>query len=43
MTSTTAIGLAVSTVIFALRADEMGAPQVWLPLVRRTRDRKSVV
>ena len=38
MTSTTAIGLAVSTVIFALRADDTGAPQVWLPLVRRTRE-----
>jgi 8-oxo-dGTP diphosphatase len=32
------IGLAVSTVIFALRRDERGAPTVWLPLVRRTRE-----
>jgi 8-oxo-dGTP diphosphatase len=32
--------LAVSTVIFALRADDEtgGVPQVWLPLVRRIRD-----
>ena len=32
--------LAVSTVIFALRSDELtaGQPQVWLPLVRRIRD-----
>lgn len=34
----TAIGLAVSTVIFALRTDGTGAPSVWLPLVRRTRE-----
>lgn len=32
------IGLAVSTVIFALRPDAAGAPSVWLPLVRRIRD-----
>ena len=32
------IGLAVSTVIFALRRDDRGAPTVWLPLVRRTRE-----
>ncbi len=38
MTATATIGLAVSTVIFALRADEGGVPSVWLPLVRRTRD-----
>jgi 8-oxo-dGTP diphosphatase len=36
--SSTGIGLAVSTVIFALRRDELGAPTVWLPLVRRTRE-----
>ena len=34
----TEIGLAVSTVIFALRPDSAGAPSVWLPLVRRTRE-----
>ena len=38
MSSTTAIGLAVSTVIFALRADGDGAPAVWMPLVRRIRE-----
>lgn len=39
MTGTsTAIALAVSTVIFALRPDVTGAPSVWLPLVRRTRE-----
>lgn len=36
--ATDSIGLAVSTVIFALRRDEAGAPTVWLPLVRRTRE-----
>jgi 8-oxo-dGTP diphosphatase len=35
---TAEIGLAVSTVIFALRLDDRGVPGVWLPLVRRTRD-----
>ena len=30
--------LAVSTVIFALRADHSGRPVLWTPLVRRTRD-----
>lgn len=30
--------LAVSTVIFALRSDGQGAPKLWIPLVRRTRD-----
>ena len=34
----TDIALAVSTVIFALRPDSSGAPSVWLPLVRRTRE-----
>lgn len=38
MIGTAAIGLAVSTVIFALRPDSTGAPSVWLPLVRRTRE-----
>lgn len=38
MTATAIIGLAVSTVIFALRADSRGLPSVWLPLVRRTRE-----
>jgi len=38
MTSTAGLGLAVSTVIFALRNDERGAPSVWLPLVRRIRE-----
>ena len=38
MSSTTDIGLAVSTVIFALRADGDGAPAVWMPLVRRIRE-----
>ncbi|WP_439566044.1 NUDIX hydrolase [Microcella sp.] len=38
MTGSTAIALAVSTVIFALRSDADGAPSVWLPLVRRTRE-----
>lgn len=38
MTSTIGIPLAVSTVIFALRPDATGAPSVWLPLVRRTRE-----
>ena len=33
-----AIGLAVSTVIFALRPDDHGASQVWIPLVRRIRE-----
>ena len=37
MTSTVGLGLAVSTVIFALRPDAAGGPSVWLPLVRRTR------
>jgi len=32
------IGLAVSTVIFALRPNAAGEPSVWLPLVRRIRD-----
>jgi 8-oxo-dGTP diphosphatase len=32
------IGLAVSTVIFALRSEGDEAPSVWLPLVRRIRD-----
>ena len=36
--STTAIGLAVSTVIFALRTDGNGVSSVWLPLVRRIRE-----
>lgn len=36
--SASGIGLAVSTVIFALRRDAHGAPTVWLPLVRRTRE-----
>lgn len=35
---TPGIGLAVSTVIFALRPNETGEPSVWLPLVRRIRD-----
>ena len=30
--------LAVSTVIFALRPDHTGAPVLWIPLVRRTRE-----
>ena len=34
----TKISIAVSTVIFALRPDATGAPSVWLPLVRRTRE-----
>jgi len=34
----TEISIAVSTVIFALRPDASGAPSVWLPLVRRTRN-----
>ncbi len=34
----TDIAIAVSTVIFALRPDASGAPSVWLPLVRRTRE-----
>ncbi|MBX9470997.1 NUDIX hydrolase [Microcella sp.] len=34
----TDIAIAVSTVIFALRPDGTGAPSVWLPLVRRTRE-----
>ena len=34
----TEISIAVSTVIFALRPDDSGAPSVWLPLVRRTRE-----
>ena len=34
----TEISIAVSTVIFALRPDASGAPSVWLPLVRRTRE-----
>lgn len=38
MTNTIDVVLAVSTVIFALRPDATGAPSVWLPLVRRTRD-----
>ena len=38
MSSIAGLNLAVSTVIFALRADAEGAPIVWLPLVRRTRD-----
>ncbi len=38
MSSTVGLGLAVSTVIFALRPDEAGSPSVWLPLVRRTRE-----
>lgn len=32
------IGLAVSTVIFALRSDPHGTPTLWLPLVRRIRE-----
>lgn len=32
------IGLAVSTVIFALRPNAAGEPSVWLPLVRRIRE-----
>ena len=36
--STASIGLAVSTVIFALRTDERGVSSVWLPLVRRIRE-----
>lgn len=32
------IGLAVSTVIFALRPNAAGDPSVWLPLVRRIRE-----
>ncbi len=38
MSSTLDLGLAVSTVIFALRPDAEGVASVWLPLVRRTRD-----